>query len=120
MLLWFALNHDDLQPLMIADLREYYQLDIKDLFRDESPVTPRDVSILLLELPVDSRVKRWLSKSQGEFSTDQHLMATIIDILNDVAFHSSITAAGTIGKEYRKVVKKRPKPIQRPMDPRRE
>lgn len=95
-------------------------MDIKDLFRDECSLTPREVADLIVELPPTARVARWLAKTQGEFNTDQHLMATIIDILADISFNASISASSAAGKEYKTIIKKGPKPMKRPEDPRKK
>lgn len=94
-------------------------MDIKDLYRDEKDLTPREASDLIICLPIESRLVRNVSKSEGEFNREEHLLATLIDCLNDISFFSSISAAGAAGKEYKNLMKDRPKPMKRPEDPRK-
>lgn len=71
-------------------------------------------------LPYESRLVRNVSKSEGEFNREENLLATLIDCLNDISFFSSISAAGAAGKEYKNLMKSRPKPMKRPEDPRKK
>lgn len=97
---------------MEADLRQYYNVDIRDLFDKKSNVTARLVCDLISQLPDTSRFAKLAS--DDAFDINQHLLASIVDALSQVAFQASISAAAQAGKDYKKVSKKAPKPMERP------
>lgn len=45
---------DKYGEVLVADLLHYYGVDIRDLFRDERPLSPRYVLTLVIHLPVES------------------------------------------------------------------
>lgn len=67
---------------------------------------------MLMLLPPSSRVSRRLS--EGAFTTDQHLMATAVDLLSQIHWQTSITAAGTVGEQWSGLQKDSPTPMKRP------
>lgn len=97
---------------MEADLRQYYNVDIRDLFDKKSKVTARLICDLIYQLPDTSRFAKLTT--DDAFDINQHLLASIVDVLSQVAFQASISAAAQAGKEYKKISKKAPKPMDRP------
>lgn len=112
MLLSETLLNDELRRKIEADFRQYYSCDLRDLWVDESPVTVRWVIDMIDELPYDSRFVKDLRNDPLNGSDNLQLM--IVDALNQILFQSSLSAAADLGKEYKKYVKKAPKPIERP------
>lgn len=43
-----------------------------------------------------------------------HLMYDVLDSLNYMSFNVSVCAAGAAKKEYKKIMRKAPKPLERP------
>lgn len=95
-----------------ADFHQYYNISIGDLFDPRSTLTVRKIHSLTTNLPSNSRLAQHVGNDA--FSIDQHLAATTIDVLRDIAFQTSITASAMAGKGYKKVLKDRPKPMERP------
>lgn len=76
-------------------------------------MNPRLLSILLAELPNESRIVRWYSNDR--LTADQHLMFDIFEVLRTIRYQVSLTAAATIGKEYKTYAKDGPVPLDRPV-----
>lgn len=95
-----------------ADLTQYYGADLRDLFDPNSKMTVRWVISHLINLPEDSRIHKHFRNDA--FDSDQHLLATIVDLLKSTAYWSSVNAAAQVGKDFQKAVKGAPKPMERP------
>lgn len=67
----------------------------------------------MCELPDTSRFLKAIRNDA--YSVEQHQMADLADLLVQVLYQSSISAAAGAGKEYRKLTNKRPKPLDRPV-----
>lgn len=64
------------------------------------------------ELPHDSRFKRFVHNDP--LDSEEHLLISIIDVLNQIFYQTSLSAASQVGKNYSKYLKKAPKDIERP------
>lgn len=95
-----------------ADFTQYYNSDLRDLFKPDSPMTVRWVVDHMEMLPDGSRIHKHLTNDA--FDVDQHILASIYDALNQLTYQASISASAAAGKEYKKLVKGAPKPIERP------
>jgi len=68
---------------LVADLRSIYQVDIRDLWRDESALTPRYVLWLAEHLPETSAT---IAKAKGgprhrPWTSETHLLALVANLL---------------------------------------
>lgn len=97
-----------------ADFLQYYGTDIRLLFGEDPMITPRWCSDMLYQLPYESRFMKAVTKTEDQFTLDQHLLANLQDALDQIRFETSVSAMAAAGKEYQKVAKKRPKPMERP------
>lgn len=93
-----------------ADLIQYYNFDIYDFIRGD--VYVRRVISLMLSLPADSRFMK--RQRNDPLDLSQHSEATIIEALNLLNFQAYYIAAAGVGKEWKKIFKKAPKPGSRP------
>ncbi|AMB18514.1 tail assembly chaperone [Mycobacterium phage NaSiaTalie] len=66
---------------LLADLRQYYQVDLRDLFRDEDPLSPRFVLALVLCLPKDGAfyAERRGGQQYRGWDEDRYALADIYD-----------------------------------------
>ena len=48
------------------------------------------------------------------FDVNQHLLANVYDVLAQILYQNSLSAAAALGKDYKKYSKKAPKPMKRP------
>lgn len=68
---------------------------------------------MAINLPDESRTSRL--QRNDKLSLDQHLAMSIIDGLNKLLYEASISAGAAAGKQYRELIRTRPKPIERPV-----
>lgn len=95
-----------------ADFREYYNIDIRLLFVPGSGINIRLVCDLMEMLPDQSRFMKHIR--DDALSIEEHLLLNIQEAVTQVAYQASITAAAQAGKEYSKLQRKAPKPVDRP------
>ncbi|ALF02166.1 tail assembly chaperone [Mycobacterium phage LadyBird] len=98
---------------LLADLRQYYQVDLRDLFRDEDPLTPRFVLVLVLCLPKDGAfyaARRGGMQYRG-WDEDRYALADIYDAIN-AGNHLFMMA----NRDRTKPKPKAPTPYPRPDD----
>ncbi|AZV00820.1 tail assembly chaperone [Mycobacterium phage Malec] len=98
---------------LLADLRQYYQVDLRDLFRDEDPLTPRFVLALVLCLPKDGAFyaeRRGGQQFRG-WDEDRYALADIYDAIQG-GNHLFMMAH----RDPNKAKPKAPKPYPRPDD----
>ncbi len=106
---------------MEADFTQYYQADLRELWRDGSGMTVRWVIVHLMELPMESRIKKHYAGDQGIFSVNDHLTADIRDLLLQIQYLSMITAMKDFKQsQQQKVLRSAPKRLPRPGDPEPE
>ncbi|HTF54482.1 MAG TPA: hypothetical protein VK735_44170 [Pseudonocardia sp.] len=75
---------DEYGSALVADLRSVYGVDIRDLWRDDSRLTPRSVLWLVEHLPQDSAT---IAKAKGGpkhrvWTSEAHLLALIANLLH--------------------------------------
>lgn len=108
-----TLNHEpELAEKIEADLRQYYNINLSDVFRPGSGVTLRHVLNLVEQLPGESRFMKHV-RDDG-FAMEEHLLASMLDTLVQIQYQTSIAAAVGAQKEYSKLMRKAPKPLERP------
>jgi hypothetical protein len=103
--------------MLEADFRAEYEIDIRDFWRPgggRSKLSLRSVVSLIFKLPITSRIKQHFVA--GRYDRKEHQTADIIDLLNQIAYYISVTAAGTIKdrKVMAKVHQNTPKRAKRP------
>jgi hypothetical protein len=103
--------------MLLADLRQYYDTDLRDFWREGSGLSLLVLISYLFHLPVDSRVMQKLGDQR--FNRQEHLQADILDALMQICYFTSVNANVQIrdGKSYKKVLDGAPKPLRRPGDP---
>jgi hypothetical protein len=103
--------------MFLADLRQYYDVDLRDFWREGSGLSLLVLISLLFQLPVDSRVMQHLGEKR--FNRQEHLQADILDALRQIAYYTSVNANVQIrdARSYKKIVESAPKPLRRPGDP---
>lgn len=87
-------------------------MDLLDLYRPEATLSVRKLYTLFVGLPPSSRVMREIGNDP--LTTHEHMYISVMDALASINYQSSITAAGTVGDEYRSVMDDAPKPTERP------
>jgi len=107
-----ALDDGTLSRKLEADFRQFYYADLGDLFREDSSMTVRWVIDMIEELPDESRFVQQIRNDP--LVVGDHLLIMIFDVLNQIFYQTSLSAAQALGKEYRKYSNKAPKPIERP------
>ena len=95
-----------------ADFRQYYQADLRDVFDPAGTMTVRWAMDMLEELPLESRFVQ--DMVNDPLTTDEHILLNIFEMLEQIFYQVSLTAAKTLGKEYRKFIDKGPKSVPRP------
>lgn len=96
-----------------ADFLEYYNIDILDLYRDDTALSIRRAVSLYALLPVDSRTIKDIRNEV--LSIDQNLTLSVLELLSSVSYQTSIVASGTVDKKsYKEAMKNAPKRIERP------
>lgn len=94
-----------------ADFFQFYHLDIYLYFRQEMSI--RRMADLIIELPDESRLSRWFKNDP--LVTRDHLLLNVVEALNFLNYQNYYVASGAVGgKEYKKIIKGAPKPIERP------
>ncbi|AMW64104.1 tail assembly chaperone [Mycobacterium phage EvilGenius] len=98
---------------LLADLLQYYRVDLRDLFRDEAPLTPRFVLALVLCLPKDGAfyAERRGGQQYRGWDEDRHALADIYDAIQ-AGNHLFMMA----NRDPNKAKPKAPKPYPRPDD----
>ncbi len=78
---------------ILSDFREYYRVDILDLFRDDRELSPRVAMQLLMDLPTDSRYVasvRGGQKFRG-WGEDRYALVDIANTMRSLVFLYSQT-----------------------------
>ncbi|QDH47843.1 tail assembly chaperone [Mycobacterium phage Benvolio] len=98
---------------LLADLLQYYRVDLRDLFRDEDPLTPRFVLALVLCLPKDGAfyAERRGGQQYRGWDEDRHALADIYD-----AVQAGNHILMMVNRDPNKPKPKAPKPYPRPDD----
>ncbi|AMS00924.1 tail assembly chaperone [Mycobacterium phage Loser] len=98
---------------LLADLREYYQVDLRDLFSEEAPISPRFVLALVLCLPKDGAFYAERRGGQQYRGWDGQLnaLADIYDVIQ-AGNHLFMLAH----RDPNKAKPKAPQPYPRPDD----
>ena len=93
---------------VLADLARYYQLDLRDLWRAGSGLTPRYVLWLVEHLPADSATKAEMrgGEQMREWTLDVQLLGAITNLL----YAANRQRAG---KPTRSLPIKPPKPVRK-------
>ncbi|ASR86134.1 tail assembly chaperone [Mycobacterium phage BobSwaget] len=98
---------------ILADLLQYYRVDLRDLFSDEAPISPRFVLALVLCLPKDGAFfaeRRGGQQFRG-WDEDRYALADIYDAVQ-AGNHLFMMA----NRDPNKAKPKAPKPYPRPDD----
>jgi hypothetical protein len=95
-----------------ADFRQIYHADLRDLFDEDSEMTIRWVIDMIDELPSDSRFAKELRNDP--LSVMEHYQLETVDVINQLLYQASLSAAAALGKEYKNYANKAPKPVDRP------
>ena len=80
---------DDHGDAIAADLSEHYQMDVRDLFRDGSGLSPRWVLLHIVQLPQSSRFyaeKRGGPQFRG-WDESRYALAAVVNAVPGVAVH---------------------------------
>jgi hypothetical protein len=96
---------------ILADFQHYYRLDLADVLRPGSGLSPRRALALLRQLPLESSTMAAL-RGGPEFrgwGQDRYLMAALIDAVNHLTY--TFALANT---DPKKAKPKKPEPIYRP------
>lgn len=100
---------------MEADFTQYYQADLRDLWRPDSGMTVRWVIVHLMELPDDSRIKKHYGGEHAIFSLNDHLTADIRDLLLNVQYFTAVGALKDMKQsQIQKIVRGSPERPPRP------
>jgi hypothetical protein len=69
---------------LVADLRRYYQVDLLDVFREGTSLTPRYVLMLVEHLPDDSALFAAMrgGKEHRPWTVETHLLTAVVNLLN--------------------------------------
>jgi hypothetical protein len=99
---------------VFSDLKRYYGVDIRDLWRDNSTLTPRFVLWLVEHLPEDAAL---LASMRGgrkfrPWTTETQILAAMANLLAGANFQRA-------GKKMRKPIVQMPKPTRRRVAGRR-
>jgi hypothetical protein len=111
-----ALGDRDTCRALEADFRQYYGLSLKGIWTGE--LCWFEAARLLSQLPRDSRTYR--NVSSDPLSFDQHLQMSILDALRVGAYYTMAGARAGFGNDKRawaSVIKRAPKPLERPGTP---
>jgi len=95
-----------------ADLRQYYQVPLRAIYGKDPNFTLREIMVLIEFLPQEARFVKHLN--DDGFSATEHLLANVYDVSMQILYQSSLTASGTLQKDYAKSRKHAPKPMERP------
>ncbi|WP_158881994.1 D site-binding protein [Amycolatopsis anabasis] len=93
---------------LLADFQHHYQIDLRDVLRPGSGLSPRRALALVRQLPLESATVAAL-RGGPEFrgwGTDRYLLAMLIDAVNDNTF--AFISANSKRKPQP------PKPVERP------
>lgn len=105
-----ALRDKKTRDALEADFRQYYSLDLRDLWR--GGLNFIQVARLMTQLPRDGRLYREASKEP--LSLEEHLRMSILDAVRTGSYYSMVAAQAAVGKKgWGAVVKNAPKPLKR-------
>lgn len=98
---------------ILSDLLHYYQVDLRDMFRDEDPLSPRYVLVLILNLPRSSSfyAERRGGQQYRGWDETRYALADLIDA-QQAGNHYFVMA----NRDTTKPKPKPPKPYPRPDD----
>lgn len=100
----------ELLSALEADLASEYGVDLYSFFRGEMYF--RRLQDFVLNLPPDSRLAK---RSRNDpIDTGNQLLMTIIDNLNFLNYQTYYLTGATVGKGWKKIISKAPKPLNRP------
>jgi len=85
-----------------ADLRSEYNFDLGDFYKEDSEVSVRWLVNKLSYLPQTSRLVSYIS--EDAFSQEDHLLTSILDVLDHIHFQTAISAAATLGSDQWKSI----------------
>jgi hypothetical protein len=96
---------------LVSDFQHYYHLDLTDVLRPGSGLSPRRALVLIRQLPIESATVAAM-RGGPEFrgwGQDRYLMATLIDAVNNLNY--TLTVVNTDSKKPKP---QPPEPVYRP------
>ena len=95
-----------------ADLLSEYGVHLHSMYEASGPSCIL-IASLAVQLPDSSRTMKRLRNDC--FDQKEHLLADLVDLLGYNSFMSNVSASAAAGKEAKKIFKKAPTPMERPM-----
>lgn len=110
-LLVHLLSNSDDGRRLYADFRQYYGIDLKEMYRQSSTLTPPDIAALMTALPQESRTNRWLT--DDPWTENEHLLLEAMNTLRGIEYWVSCNIAMKV-KDFKKAIKNAPDPVEHP------